>query len=150
MKSNAAKDVFLTEHDGRVSSGDECPGPTVEALPGANGVVRRNRRHTRQHGLRRSRGSRRMGIRVARDHLAVLTQFGSAHHSTGSAQTPPAEAAPSAFPQTVRGTLNLPFLSEDSKVSDESPGNPLARQQPPKTRTLSTRTTRRRTVLPHF
>src|SRR5437870_13879583 len=30
MKSNAAKDVFLTEHDGRVSSGDECPGPAVE------------------------------------------------------------------------------------------------------------------------
>jgi len=113
MKSNSAKDVFLTEHDGRVSSGDECPSPAVEALPRANRMIGRNGRRTRQRGFPGSPGSGHVGICVARDHLAVLAQIGSAHHATGSAQTPAAEATAFAFSQSVRFSGLHPLVSED-------------------------------------
>src|SRR5437867_6071164 len=112
-KLNSAKDVLLTEHDGRVSSRDERPSPVLEALPRAYRVIGRNGRRTRQREFRCSHRSGHVGIRVACDHLALLAQIGSAHHATRSAQTPAAEATAFAFSQSVRFSGLHPLVSED-------------------------------------
>ena len=114
MKSNSAKDVLLTYDGGRVSSGDERPGPAVETFPRANRMVGRDRRRRlSQHGSRGWRGSGHVDICVARDHLTVLAQIGAAHHATGSTHAPTAGATAFTFSQTVLVSGQYQLVSRD-------------------------------------
>ena len=108
VQSNPAQDVVLTEHAGRMSAGDERPCPAVEALPGADRVIRRDGR-VPEGRIRRSLRHGRVGLGIARDHLAVLAEHRPTHHAPTEAEAP--SAMPAAFARSQEAGSPCPFQS---------------------------------------